>query len=63
MHLPVYLIKKWIVPSLDSCSMCLATDVDFDHRLDVVATQLPALDHSDPDLQVQKGVVTEPFPA
>lgn len=37
-HLPIYLIKKWIVPSLDSCSVCLATDVDFDHRLDVVAT-------------------------
>lgn len=38
MHSPVYLIKKRIVPSLDSCSVGLATDVDFDHRLDVVAT-------------------------
>lgn len=33
-----YLIKKWVVPSLDSCSVCLATDVDLDHRLYVVAT-------------------------
>ena len=35
---PIYLIKKWIVPSLDSRSVCLATDVDFDYRFYVVAT-------------------------
>lgn len=35
---PVYLIEKWIVPSLDSCSVRLATNVDFDHRFYVVAT-------------------------
>lgn len=35
---PTYLIKKWIVPSLDSCSVCLTTDVDFHHGPYVVAT-------------------------
>ena len=35
---PIYLIKKRIVPSLDSRSVCLATDVDFDYRFYVVAT-------------------------
>lgn len=35
---PIYLIIKWVVPSLDPRSVCLATDMDLDHRPDVVAT-------------------------
>lgn len=37
--------------------------MDFDHRFYVVATQLPALNHSDPDLQAQRGEVKDAFPA
>lgn len=46
-----YFIKIWVVPSFDSCSVCLTTNMNFDYWFYVISRQLPTFNDSNTNLK------------
>lgn len=46
-----YFIKIWVVPSFDSCSVCLTTNMNFDYWFYVISRQLTTFNDSDTNLK------------